>query len=144
MSLIIRDDDTCRRWRGRSETSSSLAAATRGGNANVGFWVRSDDAYQWARAFLTKGKLINLLADDWQEGYVIERQEFRHLRAVHFVIKGILQEGVSSSSVLDGLGKSISEFLRARVVEMPAELVDDEQRRRTDAREKAAVARARL
>ncbi|KAI9896787.1 hypothetical protein N3K66_007809 [Trichothecium roseum] len=116
----------------------------KGGNANVGFWVRSEDAYQWARAFLTESKLIDLLADDWQERYAIERQEFRYIRAVHFVIKGILQEGVSSSSVLDGFGKSIGEFLRARVVEMPAELVDDEQRRRTDAMEKAAAVRARL
>ncbi|KAH8656758.1 hypothetical protein BGZ61DRAFT_320203, partial [Ilyonectria robusta] len=61
---------------------------------------------------------------DWDERYSVERCEFPHLHAVHLVIKGILQDGVSSSSVLDGFGKSISEFLRARVVELPGDLVE--------------------
>ncbi|CAG9962905.1 unnamed protein product [Clonostachys byssicola] len=64
----------------------------KGGNANVGFWVRSEKAYPWARKFLTSAKLVELLADDWDDRYTVERCEFPHLRAIHFVIKGILQE----------------------------------------------------
>lgn len=116
----------------------------KGGNANVGFWVRSEKAYPWARKFLTSAKLVELLADDWDDRYTVERCEFPHLRAVHFVIEGILQEGVSSSSVLDGFGKSIGEFLRARKVELPIDLVQDEDNRRKCAVEKATTEKARL
>ncbi|KAF5004792.1 hypothetical protein FDECE_8731 [Fusarium decemcellulare] len=109
----------------------------KGGNANIGFWVRDSAAYPFAKRFFTEARLIDLLADDWDERYSVERCEFPNLDAVHFVIKGILQDGVSSSSVLDGFGKSISEFLRARVVELPADLVEGEQRRRSEAQRRA-------
>ncbi|PNH77223.1 hypothetical protein VD0001_g299 [Verticillium dahliae] len=68
--------------------------------------------------------------DDWDAKYQIERCEFVNLQAVHFVIKGILQDGVSSSNVLDGFAKSMGEFVRARVIEMPTELVQKEAERR--------------
>lgn len=103
----------------------------KGGNANVGFWVRNPAAWPWLLSFLTKNKCRELLGDDWKENYNVERCEFPGLMAVHFVIKGLLQEGVSSSSVLDGFGKSVGEFLRARHVDVPVELVEEEQRRRT-------------
>ncbi|KAM5351019.1 hypothetical protein ACJ41O_003742 [Fusarium nematophilum] len=107
----------------------------KGGNANVGFWVREPEAYPFARSFLTEARLIELLADDWDDRYSVERCEFPHLHAVHFVIRGILQDGVSSSSVLDGFGKSIGEFLRARVVDLPGRLVEGEERRRRGSRQ---------
>lgn len=105
----------------------------KGGNANVGFWVRDPSAYPFAQSFLTIPRIISLLGDDWDPKYTVERCEFPNLHAVHFVIKGILQDGVSSSSVLDGFGKSVGEFLRARVVELPGELVEGEERRREEA-----------
>jgi hypothetical protein len=116
----------------------------KGGNANIGLWVRSEAAYPWAKAFLTEKKLVELLGDDWDETYSIERCEFPHLRAVHFVVKDILQDGVSSSSVLDGFGKSVGEFIRARLVDMPVELVEEEDRRRELARQKGWAAQTRL
>ncbi|KAK4936922.1 hypothetical protein LTR10_022300 [Elasticomyces elasticus] len=102
----------------------------KGGNANVGFWVRDDISWLWLRTFMTTQKLIELLADDWNDCYVVERCEFRGLWAVHFVVKGILQEGVSSSSILDGFAKSFGEFLRARHVGLPVSLLQFEQDRR--------------
>ncbi|KAH7162106.1 hypothetical protein B0J13DRAFT_490657 [Dactylonectria estremocensis] len=116
----------------------------KGGNANVGFWVRDSKAFPFAQAFLTVPRLIELLADDWDPRYSIERCEFPNLNAIHFVIRGILQDGVSSSSVLDGFGKSISEFLRARMVELPGELVQAEQQRRTIAQQRANSSRMSL
>ncbi|KAF7544151.1 hypothetical protein G7Z17_g10193 [Cylindrodendrum hubeiense] len=65
----------------------------KGGNANVGFWVRDPKAFSFAQAYLTVPTLIELLADDWDPTYSVERCEFPHLNAVHFVIKGILQDG---------------------------------------------------
>lgn len=104
----------------------------KGGNANVGFWVRNKQAWPWLRAFLCNERLIKLLADEWKGGgkaggYSIERCEFPHLKAVHFVVKGILEDGVSSSSILDGFAKSFGEFLRARHVEIPVSLLREER-----------------
>ena len=102
----------------------------KGGNANVGLWVRDTKAWSWLRTFLTSKKLIELLANDWDEMYSVERCEFENLMAVHFVIRGILQDGVSSSSTLDGFGKSVGEFIRARHVDLPKGLLQTEQGRR--------------
>ncbi|KAF2735578.1 DUF1446-domain-containing protein [Polyplosphaeria fusca] len=103
----------------------------KGGNANIGLWVRDRKAWPWLRAFLTSERCIWLLGDDWKKHYSVERCEFNDLMAVHFVVKGLLQDGVSSSSVLDGFGKSVGEFMRARVVDLPKDLVESEERRRT-------------
>jgi hypothetical protein len=105
----------------------------KGGNANVGFWVHSTQAWDWLQAFMTSTRLRDLLADDWDDSYTIERCEFVNLMAVHFVVKGILQDGVSSSSVLDGFAKSFSEFLRARHVALPELLLKEETTRRQTA-----------
>ncbi|OLN91688.1 hypothetical protein CCHL11_06645 [Colletotrichum chlorophyti] len=105
----------------------------KGGNANIGFWVREASAWPWLQAFLTKRKLTELLGDDWQDEYVLERCEFSAIWAVHFVVKGILQEGVSSSSVIDGFAKSMGEFVRARFVDLPLALVEAEDERRRQA-----------
>lgn len=103
----------------------------KGGNASLGLWVRDAEVWQWFQAFMTTPKLVELLADDWDESYTIERCEFPALWAVHFVIRGMLQEGVSSSSILDGFGKSIGEFVRARRVDLPEHLLERELTRRT-------------
>ncbi|KAI1627978.1 hypothetical protein EDD37DRAFT_287544 [Exophiala viscosa] len=102
----------------------------KGGNANVGFWVRDAASWPWLRVFMTTQKLIDLLADDWDDRYNVERCEFERIWAVHFVVKGILQEGVSSSSILDGFAKSFGEFLRARHVALPVTLLQLEEDRR--------------
>ena len=81
---------------------------------------------------MTRDRCVELLGDDWKDDYSVERCEFEGLMAVHFVIKGLLQEGVSSSSVLDGFGKSVGEFLRARYVDVPVGLVEAEDRETSD------------
>ncbi|TPX16855.1 uncharacterized protein E0L32_003417 [Thyridium curvatum] len=116
----------------------------KGGNANVGFWVREASAWPWLQSYLTSRKLTELLGEDWRDKYEIVRCEFPELWAVHFVIKGILQEGVSSSSLIDGFGKSFGEYLRARHVDMPAELLESEQKRRKENMAKAGRSAARL
>jgi len=42
--------------------------------------------------------------------------------AVNFVIKGLLGEGVSSSTRTDAQAKSLGEFLRAKLVDIPEDL----------------------
>ena len=45
--------------------------------------------------------------------------------SLNFVIHGLLQEGVAASTRQDGQAKSLGEWLRARVVELPAALLAD-------------------
>jgi hypothetical protein len=92
----------------------------KGGNANVGFWVRSEDAYQWLASYLTVEEIRRLLPE--AEGLEIDRYELPNLMAVNFVIKGLLGEGVSSSTRTDAQAKSLGEFLRAKLVDIPEDL----------------------
>ena len=42
---------------------------------------------------------------------------------VNFVIHGLLEEGVAASTRQDGQAKSLGEWLRARVVDLPEALL---------------------
>ena len=68
---------------------------------------------------MTRSRLRKLLGSDVDESLFIERVEFPQIRAVHFVVYGLLGRGVSSSSRLDGFGKGVADFVRDRVVEGP-------------------------
>lgn len=61
--------------------------------------------------------------DDWDESFLVERVEFPHLNAMHFVIYGILGRGVSSSSRLDGFGKGFADYMRDKIVDVPVEIL---------------------
>jgi hypothetical protein len=93
----------------------------KGGNANVGVWVRSDLEYGWLYRFLTVDKFKQLIAE--ARPLTVERYEFPNLRALNFVVKGLLGEGVASSTRMDPLAKSLGEYLRAKVVEVPVGLL---------------------
>lgn len=91
----------------------------KGANLNIGFFVREEDEWDWLRSFLSHGKMTALMADEWDDKYRLERCEFPGIRAVHFVVYGILQRGVSSSARLDALGKGFAEYIRDRWTELP-------------------------
>ena len=46
-----------------------------------------------------------------------------NLHAVNFTIRGILGDGVAASTRSDPQAKTLGEYVRARVVELPAELI---------------------
>ncbi|WP_040831009.1 acyclic terpene utilization AtuA family protein [Nocardia jiangxiensis] len=94
----------------------------KGGNSNVGIWTDNPQAWPWLRSFLSTERLTELLPEA-AAGTVL-RHEFPHLRAVHFVLPGLLGRGGSSNLRLDSIGKAVSEYLRARIVEVPVELLD--------------------
>ena len=93
----------------------------KGGNANLGVWVADDAAYHWLAAFLTVDRLRQLLPEC--APLEVARYPLPNLRALNFVITGLLGEGVASSTRLDAQAKSLGEWLRARVVDIPAELL---------------------
>jgi len=91
----------------------------KGGNLNVGFFVHEDDEYEWLQSYLTRDRLQALLGGDWRDDYFIERCELPGIKAVHFVVYGILGRGVSSSTILDSLGKGFADYLRSRFAHIP-------------------------
>jgi hypothetical protein len=93
----------------------------KGGNANLGVWAKTPEAYAFLREFLTVDKLKELLKD--MSPYPMDRYEFPNLLAVNFYIRGVLGEGVAASLRSDPQAKTLGEYLRARVVELPASLV---------------------
>ncbi len=94
----------------------------KGGNANVGLWARDDAGYAWLAEFLTPGKVKELMPE--AANLEVRRYELPNLRALNFVIVGLLGEGVASSTRFDPQAKSLGEYLRSRVVELPEGLLD--------------------
>ena len=92
----------------------------KGGNANLGVWARSDVAYAWLERFLSVERLKALMPEAAR--HELRRYELPNLRALNFVIVGLLGEGVASSIRPDGQAKSLGEWLRAREVELPESL----------------------
>lgn len=95
----------------------------KGGNANIGLYVRHEDEYEWLRTFLDIKRFEYLLGDEMKLIKKLERVEFPGLLAVHFLCKGLLGEGVSNTDRLDGLAKSMIEFVRSRIVDIPIKFI---------------------
>ena len=72
--------------------------------------------------FLTVEKLKKLLPDVAR--YKIERYELPNILSLNFYIHDILQDGVSSSTRLDGQAKSLGEYIRAKEIDAPDYLVN--------------------
>ncbi|KAG4441945.1 hypothetical protein IFR05_002564 [Cadophora sp. M221] len=95
----------------------------KGSDANVGFFVRNADEWDWLRSILTRDKIKELLGDDYT-GKPIHRFELPHITAVHFLLKDHLDRGVASSSTYDVLGKNVAEYLRCKHVEIPNKFLE--------------------
>jgi Acyclic terpene utilisation family protein AtuA len=93
----------------------------KGGDANLGVFVRTDDAWPWLDEFLTVERLRALLPEAAE--LVVERHRFPKIRSLNFVIRGLLEEGVAASTRQDAQAKALGEWLRARVVAIPASLL---------------------
>ena len=93
----------------------------KGGNANLGIWGKTPQSYAFLKEFLTVEKLKEIMADVAK--YDIERHEMPNLFALNFYIKGILGDGVSASMRMDPQAKTLGEYLRAKIVAIPEELL---------------------
>lgn len=93
----------------------------KGGDANLGVWARSDAGYRWLSGYLTVERLRALLPET--EPLEIERFELANLRALNFVVHGLLGKGVAASTRFDPQAKSLGEWFRARVADIPEELL---------------------
>ncbi|MEU9700064.1 acyclic terpene utilization AtuA family protein [Streptomyces sp. NPDC047981] len=93
----------------------------KGGDANIGVWVRDDAAWRWLVHGLTVERLRHLLPET--RDFDVVRHVLPRLRAVNFVVTGILGEGVASQARFDPQAKALGEWLRARELDVPEELL---------------------
>lgn len=93
----------------------------KGGNANLGVFARSPEAFAWLDRFLTTERLRELLPE--AADLEIDRHRLANILSLNFVIRGLLGEGVASSTRFDSQAKSLGEWLRARMAPIPKELL---------------------
>ncbi len=103
-------------------TLAGTRSGDKGGDANIGVWVRSDDEWQWLANTLTADTLKELLPEI--EPLPVTRHLLPNLRAVNFVIEGILGRGVASRARFDPQAKGLGEWLRARYLDIPTVLLE--------------------
>jgi hypothetical protein len=95
----------------------------KGGAANVGLWADTDIVGGWLLDEFTVDALEALLPE--VVAYEIERHALPNLRAVNFVVHGILGWGVASNLRLDTQAKGLGELLRSRSVDVSSLLVSE-------------------
>lgn len=94
-------------------------------DANVGFFVRHDDEWDWLRSFFTISKIRELLGpEEGAKPSSIDRFEMPNIRAVHFLLHDHLDRGYDACSTYDTLGKNVCEYLRAMTVDLPKKFVE--------------------
>ncbi|MER6491392.1 acyclic terpene utilization AtuA family protein [Streptomyces griseorubiginosus] len=93
----------------------------KGGNANIGLWVRTDPAWWWLAHTLTVERLGELLPETAE--LTVTRHDLPHLRALNFVVEGILGEGVAAQHRFDPQAKALGEWLRSRHLDIPEALL---------------------
>jgi hypothetical protein len=114
----IGDEPTVRAPLGRVIGARS---GDKGGTANIGVWARTDAAFAWLERALDVAALQRLLPET--APFAVTRHVLPRIRAMNFVIPGLLGEGVASSTRFDPQAKALGEWLRSRFVDIPRSLL---------------------
>ncbi|WP_030341867.1 acyclic terpene utilization AtuA family protein [Streptomyces sp. NRRL S-1022] len=93
----------------------------KGGNANVGVWARTDEAWRWLAHTLTTDRFRQLLPETRE--LPVTRHPLPNLRALNFVVEGILGAGVAAQTRFDPQAKALGEWLRSRHLDIPETLL---------------------
>jgi hypothetical protein len=93
----------------------------KGGNANIGMWADTEAVAAWLLDHFDVAALRHALPE--AEGFEIDRHPLANLRAVNFVVHGLLGWGVASNLRLDGQAKGLGELVRSRRVTVPSGLL---------------------
>ncbi|WP_018598712.1 acyclic terpene utilization AtuA family protein [Mycobacterium sp. 155] len=132
-------------------TIAGARSGDKGGSANVGVWVRAgasaatgnstgasaatgnstgasaatgdkaDKQWRWLVHALTVDKLRELLPET--ADLTVTRHVLPNLRAVNFIIEGILGQGVAYQARFDPQAKGLGEWLRSRHLDIPEDLL---------------------
>jgi hypothetical protein len=98
-------------------TIAGARSGDKGGGANIGLWVHTDAQYRWLTHILTVERLRKLLPE--AADLTVTRHLLPSIRAVNFVIDGILGKGVAYQARFDPQAKGLGEWLRSRHVDIP-------------------------
>jgi hypothetical protein len=110
-------------WQLPLGTLVGARSGDKGGDANLGVWARSDRVHTWLAHWLTVERLQELLPETAELD--VDRHLLPNLRAVNFVVHGLLGAGVAASTRQDPQAKGLAEWLRARHVDLPTSLLED-------------------
>ncbi|MFF8961564.1 acyclic terpene utilization AtuA family protein [Streptomyces globisporus] len=94
----------------------------KGGDANVGVWVRDDDAWRWLAHDLSVERFKELLPET--ADLTVVRHVLPNLRALNFTVHGLLGEGVAAQARFDPQAKALGEWLRSRWLPIPVALLE--------------------
>jgi hypothetical protein len=94
----------------------------KGGDANVGLWADTEPVARWLCDSFDVGLFKEALPES--APFEVSRYPLPNLRAVNFVVRGILGWGVASNLRLDTQAKGMAERLRSHAVRVPASFVD--------------------
>ncbi|MGW8486685.1 acyclic terpene utilization AtuA family protein [Streptomyces sp. NPDC055886] len=94
----------------------------KGGDANVGVWVRDDDAWRWLAHELSVERFKELLPET--ADLTVVRHVLPNLRALNFTVHGLLGEGVAAQARFDPQAKAVGEWLRSRWLPIPVALLE--------------------
>jgi hypothetical protein len=95
----------------------------KGGDASLGLWPRDPRAWEWLRATLDEayiGRLLGLRQD-----VRVKRHELANVHGLLFILHGYFGASGSGNIGLDQIGKALGEFLRAKLVDVPVDLLDE-------------------
>jgi hypothetical protein len=84
-------------------------------------WADEDEVAKWLHSEFTTEAFRALLPE--LVAFEVDRHPLPNLRAVNFVVHGILGWGVASNLRLDTQAKGLGELLRSRAIEVPVALV---------------------
>jgi hypothetical protein len=100
---------------------AAARSGDKGGSANVGVWVRTEEQWRWLANTLSVEMLKELLPET--ADLPVTRHLLPNLRAVNFVIDDILGQGVAYQARFDPQAKGLGEWLRSRYVDIPERLL---------------------
>ncbi|MEV3990534.1 acyclic terpene utilization AtuA family protein [Streptomyces sp. NPDC049837] len=93
----------------------------KGGDANVGVWAPTDEAWPWLAHTLTVDRFRELIPE--AAPLEVVRHVLPNLRALNFTVTGLLGEGVAAQARFDPQAKALGEWLRARHLDIPEALL---------------------
>ncbi|MET9025056.1 acyclic terpene utilization AtuA family protein [Nocardia sp. NPDC004168] len=101
-------------------TVALARSGDKGGDANIGVWVRTDEQWRWLVHTLTVERIKELLPE--AASLTVNRHVLPNLRALNFIIEGLLGQGVAYQARFDPQAKGLGEWLRSRHLDIPVEL----------------------
>jgi Acyclic terpene utilisation family protein AtuA len=104
-------------------TLAGARSGDKGGDANIGLWVRGPEAYPWLCEVVREDAVRELLPE--AAHLSIRIAYLPDIHAVNIVVEGLLGEGVAYNARFDPQAKGLGEWLRSRHVDIPVHLLEE-------------------